>query len=40
MFDQFTEWEHNRHDYARAWKERTGGKERKSPPEDTATSGI
>jgi len=26
MFDQFTEWEHNRHDYARAWKERTGGK--------------
>jgi benzoyl-CoA reductase subunit C len=26
MFDQFVEWERNRHDYARAWKERTGGK--------------
>jgi benzoyl-CoA reductase subunit C len=26
MFEQFVEWERNRHDYARAWKERTGGK--------------
>lgn len=26
MFDQFVEWERNRHDYAREWKERTGGK--------------
>ncbi len=26
MFDQFVEWERNRHDYARRWKERTGGK--------------
>ena len=26
MFDQFVEWERHRHDYARAWKERTGGK--------------
>ena len=26
MFDQFVEWEKNRHDYARAWKKRTGGK--------------
>jgi benzoyl-CoA reductase subunit C len=26
MFDQFVEWERNRHDYAKAWKERTGGK--------------
>jgi benzoyl-CoA reductase subunit C len=26
MFDQFVEWERNRHDYARQWKERTGGK--------------
>ena len=26
MFEQFEEWHVNRHDYARAWKERTGGK--------------
>jgi benzoyl-CoA reductase subunit C len=26
MFEQFVEWERNRHEYARAWKERTGGK--------------
>jgi benzoyl-CoA reductase subunit C len=26
MFDQFREWETNRHEYAKAWKERTGGK--------------
>ncbi len=26
MFEQFVEWERNRHDYARRWKERTGGK--------------
>jgi len=26
MIEQFREWEHNRHDYARAWKEKTGGK--------------
>jgi benzoyl-CoA reductase subunit C len=26
MFDQFVQWERNRHDYARQWKERTGGK--------------
>jgi benzoyl-CoA reductase subunit C len=26
MFDQFREWETNRHEYAQAWKERTGGK--------------
>ncbi len=26
MFDQFVEWEKNRHDYAREWKARTGGK--------------
>jgi len=26
MFDQFVEWERNRHDYAREWKARTGGK--------------
>jgi benzoyl-CoA reductase subunit C len=26
MFDRFVQWEKDRHDYARAWKERTGGK--------------
>ena len=26
MFERFVEWERNRHDYARQWKERTGGK--------------
>ncbi len=26
MFDQFRDWERNRHEYAKAWKERTGGK--------------
>ncbi len=26
MFDKLREWEKRRHDYARAWKERTGGK--------------
>ncbi len=26
MFDQFKEWYENRHEYAKAWKERTGGK--------------
>ncbi len=26
MFSQFRDWEQNRHDYAKAWKERTGGK--------------
>ena len=26
MFDQFKEWYENRHDYAKKWKERTGGK--------------
>jgi benzoyl-CoA reductase subunit C len=26
MFDQFVQWERNRHDYAKQWKERTGGK--------------
>jgi len=26
MFGQFRQWEQNRHDYAQAWKERTGGK--------------
>ncbi len=26
MFSQFKDWYENRHDYARAWKERTGGK--------------
>jgi benzoyl-CoA reductase subunit C len=26
MFDKLREWEQNRHDYAKAWKERTGGK--------------
>ncbi len=26
MFEQFKEWYTNRHDYAKAWKERTGGK--------------
>ncbi len=26
MFDRLRDWEKNRHDYAKAWKERTGGK--------------
>ncbi|MGD2216082.1 MAG: benzoyl-CoA reductase, bzd-type, subunit N [Gemmatimonadales bacterium] len=26
MFEQLRDWEQNRHDYAKAWKERTGGK--------------
>ncbi len=26
MFDKFKEWFENRHDYAKAWKKRTGGK--------------
>jgi benzoyl-CoA reductase subunit C len=26
MFDKFKEWYENRHDYAKAWKKRTGGK--------------
>lgn len=26
MFDKFKDWEQNRHDYARAWREKTGGK--------------
>ncbi len=26
LFDQFRDWYKNRHDYAKAWKERTGGK--------------
>ncbi len=26
MFDQFKNWENNRHEYAKAWKKRTGGK--------------
>ncbi len=26
MIEKFREWERNRHDYAREWKERTGGK--------------
>ena len=26
MFDQFKEWYENRHEYAKKWKERTGGK--------------
>nr|MBC8465867.1 2-hydroxyacyl-CoA dehydratase [bacterium] len=26
MFSQFKDWYDNRHDYARAWKEKTGGK--------------
>ncbi|MFX0047028.1 MAG: benzoyl-CoA reductase, bzd-type, subunit N [Candidatus Hermodarchaeota archaeon] len=26
MFDQFKEWYENRHEYAKEWKERTGGK--------------
>jgi benzoyl-CoA reductase subunit C len=26
MFEQLRDWERNRHDYAKAWKERTGGK--------------
>ncbi len=26
LFDQFKDWYKNRHDYAKAWKERTGGK--------------
>lgn len=26
MFDKFRDWEQNRHDYAKAWQERTGGK--------------
>lgn len=26
MFDKLREWERHRHDYAKAWKERTGGK--------------
>jgi benzoyl-CoA reductase subunit C len=26
MFDQFSEWYERRHDYARAWKEKNGGK--------------
>ncbi|MHC4414338.1 MAG: benzoyl-CoA reductase, bzd-type, subunit N [Planctomycetota bacterium] len=26
MFDRFAEWYNDRHDYARAWKEKTGGK--------------
>jgi len=26
MFEQFREWETNRHEYAKEWKERTGGK--------------
>ena len=26
MFEQLREWEQNRHEYAKAWKERTGGK--------------
>ena len=26
LFDQFRDWYKNRHDYATAWKERTGGK--------------
>ncbi len=26
MLEQFREWEQNRHDYAKAWKEKTGGK--------------
>jgi benzoyl-CoA reductase subunit C len=26
LFDQFKEWYENRHDYAKEWKERTGGK--------------
>ena len=26
MFDTLRDWERNRHDYAKAWKERTGGK--------------
>ncbi|MFX0053062.1 MAG: benzoyl-CoA reductase, bzd-type, subunit N [Candidatus Hermodarchaeota archaeon] len=26
LFDQFIDWYKNRHDYAKAWKERTGGK--------------
>jgi len=26
MFDTFRDWERHRHDYAKAWKERTGGK--------------
>ncbi|MFX0058430.1 MAG: benzoyl-CoA reductase, bzd-type, subunit N [Candidatus Hodarchaeota archaeon] len=26
MFDQFKDWYENRHDYAKKWKERTGGK--------------
>lgn len=26
MFDKLREWEQKRHDYAKAWKERTGGK--------------
>jgi len=26
MFDKFRDWEQNRHDYAKSWQERTGGK--------------
>ncbi len=26
LFEQFSDWYKNRHDYAKAWKERTGGK--------------
>ncbi|MBU1023887.1 benzoyl-CoA reductase, bzd-type, subunit N [bacterium] len=26
MFDKFKDWKDNRHDYAKAWRERTGGK--------------
>jgi len=26
MFEKFEEWQKNRHDYARSWKERTGGR--------------
>jgi len=26
MVTQFKEWEQNRHEYAKAWKEKTGGK--------------
>ena len=26
MFDTLVKWERNRHEYAKEWKERTGGK--------------
>ena len=27
MFDTLVKWERNRHEYAKEWKERTGGNE-------------